>query len=174
MIDVQLSGYGTHLIPLVSAASHLSWDDYKDNRIVEFGCGIFSTPILNVLSKSGDIGFTSYDDNLQWINKVKEITDANIIHVPDWNKLDLGHGFYDFVFMDCGPVAEIRHQIILKMINNGLFHNKTIVVLHDANPEHDFMYQYSKLMKYFKFNWSYTKLSPHTLILSNYNYDIKF
>ena len=113
--------YASHL-PVLEKALEV----FKPKRILEHGCGYYSTPLF---ARVGVVHSTEHD--LPWINKVNKIPDFPRenwqIVSTNTDILSLDVSGYDLVFVDGareGRVPSIEHAI-----NNRV----KVIIYHDAN-----------------------------------------
>ena len=121
---------------------------------IEFGGGYGSTFLLK--DKLGD-WFTSFDNNVEWCKKtgarfVKDYLAIRINGCKDNLKC---------LFIDCAP-GEIRKELIEK------WKDTPIIILHDTEPDADYVYGMSEILSTFKYRLDYQpEGKPHTTAVSN-------
>lgn len=170
--DIDLTNnYATHAPYLFKIL-----DILKDNNnpILELGCGDSSTPILRHFCQKHNIKLITAENNLNWLNKVKNSFPENKNHeyvaVADWSQfISLSSQMkYSLIFVDQSP-WEARKESIEKLRNCCDF-----MILHDC----DYYIKYNVINSYsdFAINWKefYPQndgypAGPPTLILSNKN-----
>lgn len=132
-----------------------------DKEIVELGTGIYSTTFLHWWGRTHNIHVTSYEHEPTYYKRAKqhECELHSVIEVENWNDLLLD-GDYGLVLIDHNP-PERRHQEATKVIDADF------VVLHDAQPKHDWQYHYSDIYDLYKYRYLYNKAYPNTCVLSN-------
>jgi hypothetical protein len=89
--------------------------------IVEFGCGVGSTPYLQDYSKKNSRQLISYDFNLEWASKY------DAIHVTDWDSII--HEEYSVALIDHSP-ADRRYKDIAIVKDKCDY-----IIIHDTEPE---------------------------------------
>lgn len=130
-------------------------------RVLEFGVGNFSTPLLHHYSKQGNI-VLSMDNNPEWLNKFRGYEHGNH-RLLLFNNDDLLLQKYSFfednwsmIFVDAAP-AWIRSPFIRLIKSKADY-----IIVHDTEAG---VYNYD--FSGFPHVWNYTKLTPWTTILSN-------
>ncbi len=123
--------------------------------VLELGCGYNSTPLLYWVCKANDRYLESWENDREWIEKVG----YPVNYTEDWS---VGGGkFWDIVFIDHRP-ARKRISSAVRFSRSAHF-----VVLHDSELADNPAYKYSSIYKHFKYRYEFTKVTPHTMILSN-------
>lgn len=140
------SPYGTHMPVLIQAFFNTT------GRVLELGCGNFSTPQLHLLCKYYRRDLITMDTGANWLNKFRDLESTNhkLLLVEDydtWNwhvpELDQDWGL---VLVDNAP-GESRVNHILKLQNiNG------ILLAHDAQEKG---YKYQQCFNRFKYQYHY-------------------
>jgi len=145
--------YSTH-IPMLIKAVQLS-----QGPVVEFGSGMFSTPILHWLCMESGRPLETYENYGSYFNLVSQFADKNhkIVLVDDWDKIVLGQ-HYGVVFIDHLTIRRSIDALRVKDIAD-------YVVLHDSQTDH---YSYSKVYPGFKYIYHWKKERPWTTVLSNF------
>ena len=147
---------GSHIPVLAKLLEH------TDGTVIELGCGFNSTPFLWWMCGVDMRRFISYENDREWINKVG----YRSYYTDDWDKaienIQRSHDMVDIVLVDHRP-ARKRRSSALKFKNHAKF-----VVLHDSELADHPAYKYTPIYKHFKYQYEYTKTTPHTMILSNF------
>jgi hypothetical protein len=147
----------------------------KDNlKILEFGCGNFSSKLLSWLKPQYNLQISSFESDINWIKEVQPTISYDIYPVDDWNsflsdnKIRLKEEKYDVAFVDQAP-WEARHETI-KYIKDSCEY----IILHDCDYyPYENIFQYSDYFKYWKIfltpePWPW-RTGPPTLLASNYS-----
>ena len=155
MIDPK---YGSHLPVLTRLV------DLTDGPVLELGMGLWSTPILDLMCRETGRRLFSYDNDLKWIeeNKKWNSTFHRVDFVVDWESLPILQTHWSVVLIDHRP-AWRRRMEAMKLANSADF-----ILLHDSEPEIERFYRYSSIYPKFKYVYQYTKVRPHTAVLSNF------
>lgn len=148
--------YGSHLPVLISIVNATS------GPILELGTGLFSTPYLHFACLPTKRRLVSYDSDEGWIHNFKDFRSDfhEVIFIDDWDKLDT-NGQWDIVLVDHGP--DERRQVEAKRFAG----NAKYIILHDSNPEYDYLYKYSEVYPLYRNRFDYNSLHPNTTVLSN-------
>ena len=148
---------GSHLPVLMKLISLTS------GPILELGCGMYSTTYLHWACFPTKRRLVTCESKEEWIGFARQFeTDFHkVIHVPDWDKLDLNE-FWSIAFVDHAPderrVDEIRR----------LTHAE-YVVAHDADNRRERKYNYRSIRGLFKHRTTYAEAKPNTAIFSNFH-----
>lgn len=149
--------YGSHMPVLMKIVG------ITDGPILELGTGLYSTPYLHFACLPTKRKLVSYDSDEGWIRNFKDYRadfhDVN--HITDWDKLDTG-GSWDIVLADHGP-DERRHVEATRFASHAKY-----VILHDSNPEYDYLYKYSEVYPLYKYRFNDVSAHPNTTVLSNF------
>lgn len=150
--------YGSHLPVLLRLLEKTS------GPVLEMGMGLWSTPMLHLMCEKDNRPLVSYDsdkkwakDNLKWSNDYHRV---GLIE-ESWDEIPFENEHWSVVLIDQRPGIR-RHIDALRLKDKADF-----IVIHDSEPEGDKFYRYSKIYKYFKYVYHYTKVRPHTTVLSN-------
>lgn len=146
----------------------------KDNaKILEFGCGHFSSKLLSWLKPQYNLLIQSFESDHNWIKEVGDLT-YEIYPISDWNTFlqendqKLKSEIWDLAFIDQAP-WEARHETIKYIKDYSQY-----IILHDCDYyPHENIFQYSDYFKYWKIflppqPWPW-RTGPPTLLASNYN-----
>jgi len=151
------SSYITYIVPLIQCIEE------TDEPILELGMG-YSTMILHALCKKNKRQIISYENDPKWYKE--NLCYRNDYHeinlVTDWSKVPLEKIFWGVVLVDHRPAVRRRVEA-LRVRNNAEF-----VLLHDAEPEIERFYGYSKVYNEFKYKHIYDECKPYTAVLSNF------
>ena len=156
-------------------------------KILEFGCGVFSTGLLSYLNLKLNHNIITFENDQSWIDEIikntpyKILDNHQIYFVENWNiffetdPLNLYNNHYDVIFIDQAP-WEARELTLDRLKNNADY-----IIIHDSDfmPEYDI--NYDKYLKYYKIfmplqPYPY-KSGPPTLLGSNIydcNIDINY
>lgn len=149
--------YGSHMPVLIKIVG------ITDGPILELGTGLYSTPYLHFACLPTKRKLASYDSDESWIRNFKDYrTDFHeITLLNDWDKLDTSNN-WDVVLIDHGP-DERRHVEAKRFAKKAKY-----IILHDSNPEYDYLYKYSEIYPLFKYRFDDVSLHPNTTTLSNF------
>jgi hypothetical protein len=126
----------------------------NNSRVVEFGSGYGSTPLLRSYCSKHASQFYSFDTDNEWSKKVSSEL------VSDFKKLDIGE--CDLLFIDGKPGEERKYHIELNRVN------AKIIVAHDTEDGADYVYGMRKILCTFKYRFDYAPEGrPQTTIISN-------
>lgn len=147
-MDANYDPWSTHLPALALAVMNFG------KRVLEVGCGWYSTPLLYTLTQT----VVTIETDAAWASKFTGITDGNIKVVPDIRAAaEVFSVFpFDVVFVDCDPVSQ-RVPCV------SLFLDKPCcVVAHDTEAAN-----YSVLLPMVKYVRHFDFIMPRTSFLSN-------
>ena len=149
--------YGSHLPVLTKLV------EMTDGPILETGVGLYSTPYLHYACLPSKRSLTSYESEPGWMRYFKDCRSDfhEVSLIEDWDKLEAGK-FWDIAFVDNGP-DPTRKEVAKKLRNNAKY-----IILHDSDPENDWLYKYSEIYPYFKYRFDYTQAIPNTTVVSNF------
>lgn len=149
--------YGSHMPVLMKIFS------LTNGPILELGTGLYSTPYLHFACLPTNRKLVSCDNDESWIRNFKDYrTDFHEVNlIDDWGKLDTS-GDWDIVLVDHGP-DERRHIEAKRFANKAKY-----IILHDSNPEYDYLYKYSEIYPFFKYRFDNVSAHPNTTVLSNF------
>lgn len=124
--------------------------------VLELGAGYNSTPLLYWMCQSQNRHLESYENDKEWIKKLQ----YPVTYTDNW-EMDLDI-FWDIVFIDHRPAKKRR--------SSALYYAKKakFIVLHDSELADHPAYKYTPIYKEFKYKYEYTKVTPHTIVLSNF------
>lgn len=143
-------GVSSHFPVLAAAVAR------TNGPVLELGSGWGSTPMLRLMCAPTHRELESYDNSEVW---AKQMGSA---YVPNWDKWEPKHGFYDVAFIDCSPGEERKH-LAMRLKDRAKF-----LILHDHEAGPAAAYYYEHIIGQFKFSETYRVLRPHTLILSDF------
>ena len=148
----------THIPLLVRAI------DKSEGDILEIGTGYFSTLILHWISAIMKRHVYSYESREFWYNRAKknETEFHHIVYCPTWDLADFDQRHWGLVFVDHSPNNR-RPVEIARLANKCDF-----MVIHDTDPERDFMYGHQKALAPFKYRYDYERIKPYTTVVSNF------
>jgi len=152
--------------------SHLPllWLALKNTKgkVVEFGMGNGSTPLLDKECYNQKRMFSSWETNSNWfdmmVNKCLMET-TSLGHTNDYfdEIIEKDNGNIALLFIDCAP-GEIRKELISKYS-----HIAKVIVVHDSEKSSQFCYDLEPTLSKFAFRLDYEPLErPHTTAVSNY------
>lgn len=170
-----LTDYGSHFPILAGLVAY----SVRTPRVLELGCGSYSTPLLHMLAKSMGGHVVSADSDAAWLSEYDDLREEwhELHHVPDWSSWDrIDEDGWDVAFVDHAP-GERRPADILRLKNRARF-----IVVHDTEdepgPRHSpcwrkaaksgANYGYSDAFDQFKHVWHWGRFRPDTTVLSNF------
>ncbi len=145
------------------------WDSHREllwlalsktkNKIVEFGSGEGSTPLIRDYSIKNNRDFLSLESNKDWADKMK----STYVEKYDLPTNELGLSLYaDLTFIDAAP-ASIREFLIRINANKS-----NVIIIHDTEPGADYVYGMKEILSTFKYRLDYQPEGmPHTTAVSN-------
>lgn len=150
-------GYASHLPVLMKLV------EMTNGPILETGVGLYSTPYLHYACLPRKRSLTSYENSAEWIGHFQDNqSDYHQINlIEDWNALPINQ-FWDVAFLDHGP-DPTRKDVAKNLRNNAKY-----IVLHDSDPENDYLYKFSEIYPLFKYRFDYALGAPNTTVLSNF------
>lgn len=158
----QPRGYGTHLPLLVKCI--LS----TDGPVLELGGGLCSTPTIRALCPERPVltvESVEWPGGEDWHRALRKL-DREGLHetllVDDWDAMypRIASQRWSVVLIDHGPESR-RHVDILRLKDHA-----DLIVAHDASPDYDGAYHYSRVIPEFKWH-AFDHWKPMTLVLSN-------
>lgn len=146
---------GSHLPVLMKLIS------MTNGPILELGCGMYSTTYLHWACYPTKRPITTCESKNEWIGFARQFeTDFHtVIHVPDWNLLDLSSP-WSIAFVDHAP--DERRIDEIKRLTHAEY-----VVAHDADIRREHKYNYRRARPFFKYVTTYAGARPNTAIFSN-------
>lgn len=140
--------WSTHL-PALAAAVHRF-----GNRVLEVGCGWYSTPLLHAMSPN----VVTLETDAQWASKFKRVAGDKLLIATDILESVKAWSVHpwDVVFVDCDPVSARAScvELFLDM--------RCCVVAHDTEVNN-----YTALLKRIKYQRHFDFIMPRTSWLSN-------
>lgn len=139
--------------------------------ILELGPGVFSTPYLHWMGKRMGRKIVTIENNEMWFNFCrkyyafghKDAVGHRFIFAKEWDDIEKYiKKEWDIVLIDHSP-SERRIVEIEKLANLAKY-----IVIHDADPEQERNYHYSKIFPLFKYRYDFREVEPATTILSNF------
>ena len=150
---------GSHIPVLVKMMQQIN------GPVLELGVGHNSTPILHWLCAEKGLPLLSLEGDKVWYDEFASFKTFNhrVEFVENWDELDKFNVYdtkWSMVLVDNNPVRK-RGQLAKRLRNHADF-----LLLHDAEPENDHKYHYSKIYDKFKYKYLYDKVWPFTAVLS--------
>jgi hypothetical protein len=132
--------------------------------VLELGVGTFSTILMHYMCLNANRLLVSYDSDIKYINLVKDCASDihKIQYVANWDEVDILKP-WSVAFIDHSPGPR-RGLDAGRLANYAEY-----VVCHDSEIKRDSTYEYSKVYDLFKYRWEYRKLSPPTMVFSNFH-----
>lgn len=158
LIEMKISkDYSSHF-PVLAQVLELT-----TGPVLELGIGPFSTPYLHWMCHPTKRRLVSYESDQKYIRYMRGFRNDfhEINFIANWDDLPLVD-LWDVAFIDHSP--DFRRGVETKRLAN----NAKYLILHDSEPEHDSLYQYSEAYPYFKYRHDYKSAFPNTTILSNF------
>lgn len=145
--------YTTHMPTLIKLVQ------MTDGPVLEFGSGLFSTPLLHWLCAEKKRRLETHEANEDYFRFANKFRSGNhkIYLVEDWDLVGLGR-HWSVVLID--HEDERRSVDALRMKDNADF-----VVLHDSETDH---YGYEEVYLHFKHVHHWKDCRPWTTVLSNH------
>jgi hypothetical protein len=122
-------------------------------RILEFGSGYFSTPLLHKIGKKLGHHIATFENNVDWVKEWTsdsqipvEFDDQHTVEiVEDWQKLlqEIPRTYYDVIFIDQAP-WEARHWTIEALRDYADF-----FVIHDSDMHPGYEIDYDDHFQYY-------------------------
>jgi hypothetical protein len=153
-------GFGTHLPILASVVLQA-----RPGPVVEYGMGLYSTPLLHMLCEEMGRRLISFDGDPPWAEKFSDLrTDSHKIYgVKNWPEHEPivdAIGPLDVVFIDHGP--EDRRVVDA----DRLAYRSEFVIVHDWAVGVAASDWQRRLSQAFRFVAT-SRLGPNTAVLSN-------
>lgn len=147
---------GSHLPALMKAMS------LTNGRVLEFGCGMYSSPYLHWVCYPNR-QLETFEDHPDWFDFIKRFESPwHKIHlVKDWSKTDLS-GPVSVVLIDHDPITSWKRSYDVARLTHAEF-----VVCHDAENKAERKHNYEEVKPLFKYSIKCRKLMPHTIVFSN-------
>lgn len=147
--------HGTH-IPLL-----VRMFDLSTGPVLELGTGRYSTPVLHWLANMSERHVISCEIEPKWYERAKRMASPyhHIVAVRSWDELPTEH--VGLAFIDSAP-AESRSFLIAKYALVADY-----LVVHDTEAEQESVYGMAPMLAMFTHRYDYTKLRPHTTVVSN-------
>jgi len=148
--------YGSHLPYLMGACLSTS------GPILELGAGLFSTPMLNALSKVTNRKVLTLENFNRWFRwfSIYESKNHQVQFVKDWENCEI-LGDFDVALIDQTP-DKYRSLFVEKLKDRV-----KVFVIHDSDSKYDKQYGYSKVFNLFKYRYDSPESNPRTTLLSN-------
>ena len=143
---------GSHIPILVKIMS------LTDGSVLELGAGFFSTPLFYWLCKAEGREFVSYENDKKWCEEIGEMT----TYIEDWDKANILSTHWSVMLIDHRPAH--RRRIDARRLKD----NADFIIMHDSDMERDRVYGYTEIYPLFKYKYDFTKVKPHTTVLSNF------
>lgn len=139
--------------------------------ILELGCGMYSTTYLHWACYPSKRLITTCESKDEWIGFARQFeTDFHkVIHVPNWDLLDLSAS-WSIALVDHAPDERRIEEI--KRLTHAEY-----IVAHDADNRRERKYNYRTVRHLFKYRTTYAGAHPNTAIFSNIhdlaNFEVK-
>lgn len=148
--------YGSYMPVLLQALLKTSGD------VLELGGGVYSTHVLHSFSLIRGRNILTVENDPFWYRwcKTYESDHHKVVYVDKWEDAPI-EGAWDIVLIDHSP-NDRRALEAMRVANLAKF-----LILHDANGRYDKHYHYSEIYQHFRYKFTYDKLEPATVVLSN-------
>lgn len=144
------------------------WDSHKGllylalkntkGEVVEMGIGYGSTPLISKYCEEKGRTFTTYESNIDWLNKMKKVHCVKIF-ISDYMEVDENP---DLLFIDCAP-GDIRKELINKYRSKA-----DVIIVHDSEITSDYVYGLRNILNTFEYRLDYKpEGKPSTTCVSN-------
>lgn len=148
----------------------LLWLALKNTKgkVVEFGMGHGSTPLLDKECYIEKRMFSSWETNDDWYNMMVNkciMETTSLGHATNYFNeiIEKDNGDIGLLFVDCAP-AEIRKELINKYSEIA-----KVIVVHDSEIGAEYVYGMSEILSTFKYRVDYQPQGkPHTTAVSNF------
>ena len=141
--------YATHLEALVATALA------TDGRILELGCGDYSTPVLAAIAKAEGREFIVQTADEVWASKFEDIVTPEIVDWEAWEPPD----YFGMALLDCDLHTSRRLQLIPKLAKV-----RSPVVVHDAQIMRNYKDWQAMVDLYAEVKY-YTRYATETAVL---------
>lgn len=157
--------YSTFLPVLMAVMNRTTGD------VLELGPGVFSTPFLHWVCKKTNRNLLTIENNEKWFNfcrkyyrsKLSDPIRHKFVFVKDWDEAGRYiNKKWDVVLVDHSP-SDRRIEEIRK-----LAHLANYIIIHDADPEQERKFHYSRIFPLFKYRYDFREVEPATTVLSNF------
>ena len=150
---------GSHIPVLVKMMGKIN------GPVLELGIGNSSTTLLHWLCAEKGLPLLSLEDDQDWYDQFASFKTFNhrIEFVENWDDLSKFKVYktkWSMVLVDNNPIRK-RRQLAKRLRIHADY-----LLLHDAEPENDHKYGYTKIYNKFKYQYIYDKVWPFTAILS--------
>lgn len=148
---IKMDGYSTHLPLLVASVARTT------GNVVEFGCGLYSTPVLHAACLERNL--FSYETDSEWLRRFRHLQSDRhqLIHVEQWADASLPVQI-SVALVDCQPAAA-RAGLITRLKGRA-----DLIVAHDS--EHR-LYGYEPVLADFKYRAEWRGYAPWTTVVSD-------
>jgi hypothetical protein len=140
----------------------------RNGSVVEFGCGLSSTPMLRELCQKMSRRLFSYESNASWLDIAQKMCPPSELHnyviVQSWTNFSPGVETCPIgvAFVDHGSAHRRGHSV------NILLDIAEVVICHDTErPCHDRPGGYDHDIISAKYKRDYTHVKPWTTVCSN-------
>lgn len=150
-MDANYDPWSTHLPALATAVHKFG------NRVLELGCGWYSTPLLYAMSPY----VLTLEHDADWASKFDSLTKDHLLIVPNLVKevesiVASKMQMFDVVFVDCEG-NDLRRRCVELFLNT-----RCCIVAHDTQEDH-----YRPLLSKVKYVRHFDFIMPRTSYLSN-------
>lgn len=153
----QMDMYATHLAPLLWAVTYR-----PPGRVLEIGCGAYSTPVLHAVCAAKGHFLLSVEDKEHVLALYQRLanTQHELWRCGNWDRLAAHcHGPWDVVFIDHGPHERRKTELAWARDKASL------VVAHDSDSTWNC--NYDSVLDDYRYRFEYRDaLSPWTVVAS--------
>lgn len=156
--------YGTHAPILAGAVAYLDQIDGGGSRpIVEYGSGLYSTPLMLALNR-GRRGFRVFENEPAWAELVRNTIGFSPTLVDGLDFPIVRH--VGLAFFDNGPTCDDRYPIIERMMALHVDEQPSLMIVHD-HPGPARKAKREAILARAKYRAEFTFFTPGTTVFSN-------
>ncbi len=153
--------YATHLPATMTAAlqSGLLW---PGSKILELGCGHYSTPLLSSIAKIQNRPYQIITSDAAWTKPFEQdIQDLKIIPFSSWHNFHFDEE-YGVVLVDHEELVKDRFAQLFKLSKKA-----KVVIFHDANRIAEQDICWTPIYWLYQYVYFFDRYRPTTVLLSN-------
>lgn len=149
-------GWSTHNAMLIKTVAE------SKGKVLEFGAGFFSTPLLHWLCKDLNKKLVTLENNIVFFNFARQFRSRlhSVRYIENWDNFPVNE-HWGVILIDHDKPYQRRGTDALKFKGSADF-----IVLHDTEVEK--IYGYDKIWKYFKYRHDWKECRPWTTVVSNF------
>lgn len=157
--------YSTHLQVTVACAVRTG-QLWPGSKILELGCGDYSTPVLASIAHAQDRPLTIVSSDPIWAARFEylesSLIELKIIDSSNWPRFSFEET-YGMVLVDNEQTVQQRMGLVRRLASRA-----KVVVLHDANAVERDSGSWHPTKRLFRHLYVHRRLRPYTAIMSNY------